>query len=45
MMKTRLTAIMLFTILAIGGCGQKGDLYRTAEIPPPHMEQAEEKQH
>lgn len=33
-MKLNSVAIMLVAVLTIGGCGQKGDLYRSADVSP-----------
>lgn len=37
-MKIRALLPGLFVLLLIAACGQKGDLYRTVDIPPPDIE-------
>ena len=38
-MSYRSVLAMLFVSLLILGCGQKGDLYRTENVPPPTMQE------
>lgn len=37
-MKYSTMIIGLITVLWLAGCGQKGDLYKSADTPPPAME-------
>jgi len=42
-MKIITPIIGLLCVVWLSGCGQKGDLYPSAEVPPPAMEKAETK--
>ena len=42
-MKTVFSLFGIAVILLVSACGQKGDLYRTENVPPPEMEQPAEK--
>lgn len=37
-MRKTLTLSLLLALLSVVGCGQKGDLYHTENVPPPEME-------
>lgn len=41
-MKYFVVTIGLLSTLWLAGCGQKGDLYQSAEVPPPAMEEKKE---
>jgi len=38
-MKLNLIMLGLLSMLWLSGCGQKGDLYKSADAPPPAMEE------
>lgn len=37
-MNNRTLLISIIALLWLAGCGQKGDLYRTTDAPPPKVE-------
>ena len=39
-MKLRIIMLATFALFAMSACGQKGELQKTADAPPPHMEQS-----
>ena len=40
-MKPETPIFLILMLLVLAGCGQKGDLYRTEDAPPPTMEQSD----
>ena len=42
-MKYQVVITALFMALWLAGCGQKGDLYKTTDSPPPTMDQSQSK--
>jgi predicted small lipoprotein YifL len=40
-MKLEIPFLLLLAFFVLSGCGQKGDLYRTEDAPPPQMEEPE----
>lgn len=37
-MKIQGTIFSILVLMILAGCGQKGDLYKTEDAPPPSME-------